>query len=90
MKVTNMFENVTETVNLQKQLKKNLNLIRKISFNNAHQLRGPVATMIGLINLIDELTFTNEFEREYFQLLKATAQKLDSAIREINDLIQKS
>lgn len=89
-KVTNMFEDVTETVMLQQQLRKKAALIRKISFNNAHELRGPVASMIGLLNLMNDLAFTNDSEREYFQLLKATTQKLDSAIRKINELIQKS
>jgi len=48
-------------------------------------LRNPVASIIGLINLIEEKNITSEHNLEVFGYLKQTIGKLDEIIRDIND-----
>ena len=57
------------------------------SFFNAHQLRAPVASIMGLVNLLQH----SSSPEEYINLLnhlETSARKLDETIRNINDSIQ--
>lgn len=57
------------------------------SFFNAHELRSPVASILGLVNLLQRCK--SEAERvELLAHLDASAIKLDKAIRSINDHLQ--
>ncbi len=81
-----MSEDVTELMKLHEELKKTVEALDKIAFKNSHEVRGPVATIIGLMNLMNEQSFINDFDGQCFQLLKKTVQKLDDIIFEINGL----
>ena len=54
----------------------------------SHNLRGPLANMLGYINLIQEEGNTKEELVEYRQLLSISANKLDSTIRDLSSLLQ--
>jgi signal transduction histidine kinase len=57
------------------------------SFFNAHELRSPVASILGLVNLLQQCKSDEEHE-ELLAHLDASAIKLDKAIRSINDHLQ--
>lgn len=86
--ITSISEDISELMKLQEELEKSLEALNKIAFKNSHEVRSPVATIIGLINLMSEHSFTSDFNEQCFQLLKKTVQKLDDIIFEINEISQ--
>lgn len=54
---------------------------------NSHQLRAPLARILGLTNLgkIDPCSRAND---ELFELLQASAKELDLALRDVNNLLE--
>ena len=79
-------EDVTKLVELQNQLEEKVAQLQAISFKNSHLLRSPVASIIGLVDLIEEHAITNDHNRQVLQFLKEAITKLDKVIHEINDL----
>jgi signal transduction histidine kinase len=66
------------------------------SFHNSHRVRGPLARILGLLNLM-KIFFSGGGRRsteeiEYFTMLNKSAEELDNSIREIttflNDMIK--
>jgi PAS domain S-box-containing protein len=81
-------EDVTQLVELQNSLKEKFKQLNTISYKNSHLLRSPVASIIGLVGLIEEHEITSEHNRQVLTFLKETIIKLDSMIHEINDIAQ--
>ena len=80
-------EDVTMLVELQDELKAKVDQLKVISFKNSHLLRNPVASIIGLVDLIEEHEdITNQHNRQIFHFLKEAITKLDQVIHEINDV----
>lgn len=59
--------------------------LTEIALINAHQIRKPVATILGLMQLLNENTLTTADDREVLAHLKATATELDEVIKRIID-----
>jgi signal transduction histidine kinase len=57
--------------------------ISKFAFKNAHELRGPLSAILGLINLME----TTDSRPEYLQFLKKEALALDQVVRDINEVL---
>lgn len=76
---------ITEILELRERLNAELRKIEIISYKNSHELRGPVATILGLIQLIDHHGLGDSISLEIINALRDTVQKLDSVIREINE-----
>jgi len=79
-------EDVTTLIELQDKLEQMVEQLKMISFKNSHLLRSPVASIIGLVGLIEEHGITSEHNKQIFHYLKETIVKLDSVVHEINDL----
>jgi len=54
----------------------------------SHNLRGPLANILGYINLVQEEGNSKEDTEEYLQMLAASANKLDETIRDLSRLLQ--
>lgn len=78
-------EDVTQLVELQEELKAKVNQLKVVSFKNSHLLRSPVASIIGLVDLVEEHGITSEHNRQILYYLKEAIVKLDDVIHEIND-----
>lgn len=76
---------ITEVLALRERLKAELKKMDVISYKNSHELRGPVATILGLIQLIDYQGWGETISAEIINALKETVQKLDQVIQEINE-----
>jgi PAS domain S-box-containing protein len=61
----------------------------KIAHMQSHQIRGPVATILGLLQLLNRTSLTQE-NAELVTYLDATAEKLDQTIREIVEATEKN
>lgn len=57
------------------------------SFFNAHELRSPVASILGLVDLLGR-SKSDEEREELLAHLDVSAKRLDNAIREINNHLQ--
>jgi len=79
-------EDVTKLVKLQDELEEKVEQLKLVSFKNSHLLRSPVASIIGLVDIMEEHAVTSEHNRQVLQFLKETITKLDEVIHEINDI----
>ncbi|MBX2962049.1 MAG: tetratricopeptide repeat-containing sensor histidine kinase [Cyclobacteriaceae bacterium] len=57
--------------------------LRQFAFMNAHEIRGPVASILGLINLLTD-TRNESMSRDLIQHLQTSAKKLDEVIHDVN------
>lgn len=78
-------EDVTRLVELQGNLEEKVEQLKAISYKNSHLLRGPVASIIGLVDLIEEHAVTSEHNRQILHYLKETISKLDGVVQNINE-----
>ncbi|HEY9000303.1 MAG TPA: PAS domain-containing protein [Mucilaginibacter sp.] len=78
-------EDVTQLVELQEEIKAKVDQLKVVSYKNSHLLRSPVASIIGLVDLVEEHGITSEHNRQILHYLKEAIMKLDNVIYEIND-----
>ncbi len=86
VKFSTIVQDVTQLVELEKALGEKVDAIRKISYKNSHELRAPVAKIIGLVDLLKTDNFKTEYNERIFRHLEETVKKLDDVIHEINNL----
>ena len=77
-------EDVTMLVQLQAELEEKVGQLKLVSFKNSHLVRGPVATILGLVNIVEDHGINGEHNRQIIAYLKETIIKLDDVIYEIN------
>lgn len=86
LKFTTIVQDVTPIARLERELEEKLVTLRKISYKNSHELRAPVANIIGLVALMKDENFKTSYNAKIFHHLEETVVKLDSIIHDINDL----
>lgn len=59
--------------------------LKQIADINSHELRRPVATILGLIQLIQPGDIQDEMHRQLFEYLKVSTLELDDVIRKVAD-----
>jgi len=84
-KIIREVEDVTRLIEIQNELEEKIRQLKIVSFKNSHLLRSPVASIIGLVDLIDQQGITSEHNMQIFNFLKQAIVKLDDVIHEIND-----
>ena len=62
--------------------------LTEYAFFNAHKVRGPLARILGLINVF-ERELANQSLQNYSDMLKQAGKDLDESIREINKILEK-
>ncbi|TAF80012.1 MAG: hypothetical protein EAZ51_06855, partial [Sphingobacteriales bacterium] len=75
-------KDITEFKNTQELLVKRNEQLTDIANLNAHKVRGPVATILGLIQLFEPQNM-DENNQKLFEMMQMTVQKLDLAIHQI-------
>jgi PAS domain S-box-containing protein len=73
--------NITERINASKSIIDQNNRLRNIASLSSHELRRPVATMLGLINIIDRENFNNPENMEIINHLLVVGNEIDDVIR---------
>ncbi|MDB5012522.1 MAG: domain S-box protein [Daejeonella sp.] len=74
---------ITEKKRAKMELTEQNQQLREIAQISSHDIRGPVASILGLINLFDQEHLNNEFNREVINWLNISAQELDQVIHTI-------
>jgi len=59
-------------------------VLREYAYYNAHQIRGPLARILGLISILD-MEFNRDAFGPYMNMLQEAGTDLDKAIKEINN-----
>lgn len=77
-----VYHDITEEINQLEQLKKYNEKLEEIAFKASHEVRAPVANILGLMQLIDfkDLSDNNKTALEY---MKDSVEKLDQTVRDI-------
>lgn len=75
-----------ELTNTNTELIKHNNELRQFSYTVSHNLRGPVASLLGLVNLIDRRPMTTDDE-QIFNHIKSSLGLLDNIIRDLSKII---
>ncbi len=70
------------------ELQKKNAALEEYAFINAHKLRGPLASILGLINLIEKTDLDAE-AREIHRRLQQSADELDDIVRTITQAIER-
>lgn len=77
--------NITERLKTEKALIDQNNRLKQIATLSSHDLRRPVASMLGLVNIIDKENFSNPANQEVIEYLFKVSTEIDTVIREIVD-----
>jgi PAS domain S-box-containing protein len=78
-------EDVTKLLALQNELEERVAQLKLVSYKNSHLVRAPVATILGLVNMVEDHGINSEHNRQIIAYLKETIAKLDEVIYEINN-----
>lgn len=77
-------KDITEVKNLTKKIAEKDNLIFNMTYAQCHDIRGPVASMKGLLELIDfSISEDIQMVGKYCSYLKEALNKLDNSIKKI-------
>lgn len=76
---------ITERLKIQKELVSQNDRLRNVASLSSHELRRPVASMLGLISLMDHEDFFNPENREIIAHLFTVSAEIDTAIRLVVD-----
>jgi PAS domain S-box-containing protein len=87
-KIEEQKQHLEQEVNERKQAEEKIlaqnEILREIAWHQSHTIRRPVATILGLINLINKEENATEAEKkQYLNYLLETTQELDSVIHTI-------
>jgi PAS domain S-box-containing protein len=77
--------NITEQLETEKAIVDQNERLRNIASLTSHELRRPVASMLGLINIIDRNNFYNPDNKEVIEHLLTVGIEIDEVIRLIVD-----
>jgi PAS domain S-box-containing protein len=79
-----IFQDVTEIIERQKLILKQNNILQNIAWQQSHDLRGNIATLLGLCNLIVDYSDKSMEEIiNYIHLIQKVANEADTVIRKI-------
>jgi PAS domain S-box-containing protein len=84
IRIIGSMHDITELREKEQRLSMQNEQLIEIALINSHELRGPAATILGLIDLLDVSLITDTENKEVIKCLKNTALNLDKIIRHIN------
>jgi hypothetical protein len=73
---------VTRYQDMKKQMDRSRALLDHISYRNSHELRSPIATVLGLVTLLRYENKSNNNVTELLDSLETTVAKMDRVVRE--------
>jgi len=79
-------EDVTDRIKAEQKIVNQLSRLEAIAWQQSHEVRRPVASILGIINLLKSIPDLTEQEKsEYLTSLYKVTQELDDVIRKIVD-----
>lgn len=77
--------NITERVKINRAITEKNERLQNIASLSSHELRRPVATMLGLINILDKEDFYNPENKQIIEHILSVGLEIDDVIRLIVD-----
>ncbi len=74
---------ITERMQFEHRLRNQNEQLKEIAWISSHDIRRPVASILGLISLYDQENAAEPFNREIINLLHVSTRELDKVIRKI-------
>jgi len=74
-----ILQDVTETKRMEEELRILNKELETFIYRASHDLRGPLSSIIGLTN-VSKSEIRDEASKKYFQMVEASAQKLDATL----------
>jgi PAS domain S-box-containing protein len=78
---------ITQYLRLKAKMVENMKFIKEMSFKNSHEMRAPVATMLGLVQLMKQELHSPGSVLEMISYLELTVQKMDEVIRDLTNTL---
>lgn len=78
-----VFTDLTERMKTEKTIKNQNKQLKEIAWITAHELRKPVSTILGLIDLLNKEKMMDEKNLELIQYLNESTEELDQKVQEI-------
>lgn len=75
------FHNVTDKKKAEDWNERQATILSQIAWSQAHETRQPVATLLGLISILDKESLSTE-NRQIITMLEQTVEKLEGVIRQ--------
>jgi tetratricopeptide (TPR) repeat protein len=86
--ILSMNDNLEKTVKERTQQIERQNVqIIGYAFANAHRVRGPLARILGLVNLMKKGIEPSEIP-QYVEMLDTSAQEMNEVVKEINEILE--
>lgn len=79
---------ITKRKTYELELERKNELLERIAWTQAHEIRGPVATISGLISVFDRECNDRNLNQQILSHLETTVSLLDTRVRSIVDLTQ--
>lgn len=73
-----------ELQNLNQVLTSQNKRLQEYTYMVSHNLRGPVANLLGMIDLYDEINIQNSFNKEVIKHIKTASENLDTIVIDLN------
>lgn len=86
LKAAVVAEDITDRIALQKRLNQLVKRLEQISYKNSHEVRAPVASILGLVDIIIRQEEFSQQNQLLIENLSKSVKTLDSIIGSINDL----
>jgi PAS domain S-box-containing protein len=84
VKLLGIAEDITERIQFIETLQERNKQLEEIAWLNAHEIRRPVASILGLMNLLDKENLANPQNQEIIPLLEKMVKELDIVIGNVS------
>lgn len=86
-RVIGLFLDISKNKTDEAKLNEYLQRLEKFAYITSHNLRLPVANIIGLSNMIDEKSLKTKEDETLIRKIRSSAQQIDDVIKEMNEAI---
>lgn len=90
VETTDRRANEAKLEKMNKELIQHNQQLNQYSFVISHNLRGPIVTLLGLVNLFEQKSTDEAFKTEIIQHIKKSTLHLDSIILDLNMILSQS
>jgi PAS domain S-box-containing protein len=85
IRMVGAMQDITELKEKELRIIKQNEQLMDIAQINSHEIRRPVASILGLMQLLERELLENDSQRQLFDYLRTTTQELDAVIKRIID-----
>jgi PAS domain S-box-containing protein len=85
IRIVGALQDITSFTEQQLRIVEQNERLKQIADINSHELRKPVATILGLVQLIEPNTIKDELHSQLFEHIRTTTLELDDVVKKVAD-----